>query len=62
MYPCDARAQLVVGAFPLGPGLEKHDASLEPPEGKAAIAAVVSLLTGEFTRHELSLVGGLGGV
>lgn len=41
---------------------EKHDASLELPEAKAAIAAAMPRLTGEFTRQELSLVGGLGGI
>ena len=39
---------------------EKHDASLELPESRAAIAKAMPMLTGEFTRQELTLVGGLG--
>jgi quinol monooxygenase YgiN len=37
-----------------------HDASLTTPAAKAAIAAAMPLLTGEFTRQELTMVGGLG--
>ena len=39
---------------------EHHDASLQLPEAKAAIAKAMPLLTGEFTRQELTVVGGLG--
>lgn len=39
---------------------EQHDASLHLPETKAAIAQVMPMLTGEFTRQELAVVGGLG--
>jgi quinol monooxygenase YgiN len=39
---------------------EHHDASLQLPETKAAIAAAMPMLTGEFTGQELSVVGGLG--
>jgi quinol monooxygenase YgiN len=39
---------------------EHHDASLETPETKAAIAKVMPMLTGEFTRQELTVLGGLG--
>lgn len=39
---------------------EHHDASLQLPEVKAAIAKAMPLLTGEFTRQELTIVGGLG--
>jgi quinol monooxygenase YgiN len=39
---------------------EKHDASLQLPEAKATISKAMSLLTGEFTRQELTVVGGLG--
>ncbi|HZP53747.1 putative quinol monooxygenase [Actinocrinis sp.] len=39
---------------------EKHDASLRLPEAKAAIAKAMPMLTGEFTRQELSVLGGLG--
>jgi quinol monooxygenase YgiN len=39
---------------------DKHDASLQLPETRAAIATAMPLLTGEFTRQELSVAGGLG--
>jgi quinol monooxygenase YgiN len=39
---------------------EHHDASLQLPETKAAIGEVMPMLTGEFTSHELTVVGGLG--
>jgi quinol monooxygenase YgiN len=39
---------------------EHHEASLRLPETQAAIAAAMPLLTGEFTRQELTIVGGLG--
>lgn len=37
-----------------------HDASLTLPEAKAAISEAMPILTGEFTKQELSVVGGLG--
>jgi quinol monooxygenase YgiN len=37
-----------------------HEASLRLPETEAAIASAMPLLTGEFTRQELTVVGGLG--
>jgi quinol monooxygenase YgiN len=39
---------------------EQHDASLQLPETKDAISRAMPLLTGEFTRQELNVVGGLG--
>jgi quinol monooxygenase YgiN len=39
---------------------EAHDASLQRPEVRAAIAETMPKLTGEFTSQELSVVGGLG--
>jgi quinol monooxygenase YgiN len=39
---------------------EHHDASLELPETKAAISKAMPMLTGEFTKQELSMAGGLG--
>jgi len=39
---------------------EHHDASLELPEVKAAIAKAMPMLTGELTSQELTVVGGLG--
>ncbi|HEY1571644.1 MAG TPA: putative quinol monooxygenase [Pseudonocardiaceae bacterium] len=37
-----------------------HDASLSLPEVRASIERAMPLLTGEFTRQELDVVGGLG--
>jgi quinol monooxygenase YgiN len=39
---------------------ERHDASLQLPETRTAIAAAMPMLTGEFTRQELTVLGGLG--
>lgn len=39
---------------------EHHDASLQLPETKAAIAKAMPMLTGEFTGEELTVAGGLG--
>jgi quinol monooxygenase YgiN len=39
---------------------EHHDASLELPEARAAIGKAMPMLTGEFTKQELSVAGGLG--
>ncbi|WP_371664651.1 putative quinol monooxygenase [Streptomyces sp. NBC_00280] len=39
---------------------DHHDASLTLPEAKAAISKAMPMLTGEFTKQELSVVGGLG--
>jgi quinol monooxygenase YgiN len=39
---------------------EAHDDSLRLPEVRAAIAATMPLLTGEFTSQEIDVVGGLG--
>ncbi|MGW6062644.1 putative quinol monooxygenase [Streptomyces sp. NPDC055189] len=39
---------------------ELHDASLELPEAKAAIGKAMPMLTGEFTKQEVSVAGGLG--
>lgn len=39
---------------------EQHDASLQRPEVRAAIAETMPKLTGEFTSTELHVVGGLG--
>ena len=41
-------------------GKEQHDASLELPATRAAIAVAMPMLTGEFTGQELTVVGGLG--
>ncbi len=39
---------------------DRHAASLQLPETRAAIAKAMPLLTGEFTRQELTVTGGLG--
>ncbi|MEU1839173.1 putative quinol monooxygenase [Micromonospora chersina] len=39
---------------------EHHDASLRLPETRAAIGRAMSMLTGEFTSQEVTVVGGLG--
>jgi quinol monooxygenase YgiN len=39
---------------------QAHDASLQLPEAKAAIATAMPMLTGEFTSQELTMAGGLG--
>lgn len=39
---------------------EQHDASLQLPATRAAIGRAMPMLTGDFTRQELSVVGGLG--
>ena len=39
---------------------EHHDASLELPEAKSAISKARPMLTGEFTKQELSVPGGMG--
>jgi quinol monooxygenase YgiN len=39
---------------------EQHDASLQLPEVKDAIARTMPLLTGDFTRMETTVHGGLG--
>lgn len=39
---------------------EHHAASLQLPAAEAAIATVMPLLTGEFTRQETQVAGGLG--
>ena len=37
-----------------------HDASLELPETREAIAAAMPMLTGEFPGYEMAVRGGLG--
>ena len=39
---------------------EQHDASLQLPEAKEAIARAMPMLTGEFTSTETTVRGGLG--
>jgi quinol monooxygenase YgiN len=39
---------------------EHHDASLQLPETKASISKAIPMLTGEFTRQEVTVAGGLG--
>ncbi|WP_217166287.1 putative quinol monooxygenase [Streptomyces sp. AC512_CC834] len=37
-----------------------HDASLELPEAKDAVGRAMPMLTGKFTKQEVSVAGGLG--
>jgi quinol monooxygenase YgiN len=39
---------------------DAHAASLQLPETRAAIARAMPMLTGEFSRQELAVAGGLG--
>ena len=39
---------------------EQHDASLQLPEVKEAIARAMPMLTGDFTREETTVQGGIG--
>jgi quinol monooxygenase YgiN len=39
---------------------EHHAASLQQPGTRTAIAAAMPMLTGEFTRQETQVLGGLG--
>jgi quinol monooxygenase YgiN len=39
---------------------EQHDASLQFPEVKNAIARAMPMLTGDFTREETTVQGGIG--
>ena len=39
---------------------EQHDASLQLPETRAAIGKAMPMLTGDFSRQVLTVVGGLG--
>jgi quinol monooxygenase YgiN len=55
--PADAE---VIWVSEIWDSREQHDASLQLPETKAAIGRAMPLLTGEFTRQELNVVGGLG--
>lgn len=42
------------------PSRAHHEMSLRLPAAKAAVTWTAPLLTGEYTRHELTIVGGLG--
>jgi quinol monooxygenase YgiN len=55
--PSDADLIWVYEVWPTG---EHHDASLEQPATKAAIAPPMPMLTGEFIGQELEIAGGLG--
>jgi quinol monooxygenase YgiN len=39
---------------------DHHDASLQLPETRAAIASAMPMIAGDFTRQETTVVGGLG--
>jgi quinol monooxygenase YgiN len=56
----DPAADDVIWVTEIWDSAEHHDESLQLPDVKAAIAAAMPMLTGEFTRQELTVVGGLG--
>lgn len=56
----DAEDENVIWVTEVWESAESHDASLELPSVKEAIAEAMPLLTGEFDQIELSVVGGLG--
>lgn len=49
-----------IWVFEVWESKEHHEASLQLPGVKEAIARAMPMLTGEFTGHELDVVGGLG--
>jgi quinol monooxygenase YgiN len=55
--PADAE---VIWVSEIWDSAESHDASLQLPATRAAIGRAMPLLTGEFTRQELMVVGGVG--
>ncbi len=50
----------VIWVYEVWRSREHHAASLELPATKAAIAAAMPMLTGEFTGQALAVAGGLG--
>lgn len=54
--PADDEVTIVVSE--VWPSKDQHDAALQFPAAKAAIAT--AMLTGEFTGQEVDVVGGLG--
>ncbi|HSR86586.1 MAG TPA: antibiotic biosynthesis monooxygenase family protein [Streptosporangiaceae bacterium] len=55
--PADAEA---IWVSEIWDSADHHDASLQLPATKAAIGRAMPLLTGEFTRQELMVMGGIG--
>lgn len=49
-----------IWVYEVWPTKAHHDASLALPEARAAIAAAMPMLTGEFTGRELTVAGGVG--
>ncbi|HWM04906.1 MAG TPA: antibiotic biosynthesis monooxygenase [Actinophytocola sp.] len=50
----------LIWVYEVWPTKAHHAASLELPETRAAIAAAMPMLAGEFTGQELDVAGGLG--
>ena len=50
----------MIWVYEVWPTKGDHDASLELPETRAAIATAMPMLTGEFTGQELVVAGGVG--
>jgi quinol monooxygenase YgiN len=58
---CTAAADAdIVWVTEIWESAERHEASLRLPGTRAAIAKAMPMLTGEFTRLELTVVGGFG--
>ena len=56
----DPADQNVIWVSEIWDSAEQHDASLQLPETRTAIGRAMPMLTGDFTRQELTVVGGLG--
>src|SRR5262245_3192969 len=56
---CDADPDIIF-VSEIWQSAQHHDRSLQLPEAKAAISKAMPMLTGEFTRQEMTVVGGLG--
>src|SRR5215469_2203714 len=50
----------VIWVTEVWPSKKHHDDSLRLPQAQAAIERAMPLLTGEFTRQELTVAGGVG--
>ena len=50
----------LISVYEVWESQEHHQASLQLPEVRAAIAEAMPMLTGEFTSQQTAIVGGLG--
>jgi len=56
----DAADDVTIWVSEVWESKDHHDASLQLPETRAAIARAMPLLTGEFSSRETIIAGGLG--